>query len=565
MQTPSLTWTDDYAQGVVDGSIPAGEWVRLACRRHLDDIEASKSDDYPYRFETKPALKAIRFIENLPHVKGKWAAKGERIKLEPWQRFIVGCLFGWVRKSDGLRRFREAYLEIPRKNGKSVLAAAIGLYMLVADGEFGAEVYSGATSEKQAWEVFRPAKLMAQRTPALLEHYGLEVNASSLLRMEDFSRFEPLIGKPGDGASPNCAIVDEYHEHPDSDQFDTMQTGMGAREQPLMLAITTAGANMGGPCYGKRLEAQRILRKDVAAERFFTVIYGIDDGDDWKDPEIWAKANPNLGVSVSVDFLEAQVADAIRSAERQNSVKTKHFNVWVGAKSAWINMEHWAAAADPTLSIDDFAEDECCIGLDLATRIDICASVKLFYREVDGETHYYAFPRLYLPEDALLNSKNATTYQGWAAEGHLVVHEGAEVGHKQVQHDIEADVKAFNVAEVVYDPWQATQMAQNLREGGLEAVEMPNNAKNLNPPMRDLEAALASGRFHHPDNKVLNWMAGNVVAAPDAKDNLFPRKETNQSHQKIDGIVALLYAWARAMHLEEEIGCVYNVRGIRTL
>ena len=542
------SWTNDYAEGVCDGSIPAGEWVRLACRRHLDDLER---EDFAYRFDEKLALRVVRFIETLPHTKGKWAAKGERLKLQPWQKFIVGCIFGWVRKSDGLRRFREAYLEIPRKNGKSVLAAAIGLYMLVADGECGAEVYSGATSEKQAWEVFRPGKLMAQRSPALLERFGLDVNAASLLRMEDFSRFEPLIGKPGDGASPNCAIVDEYHEHADSDQFDTMQTGMGAREQPLMLAITTAGGNMGGPCYEKRLEAQRILRKDVEDERFFSVIYGIDKGDDWKDPEIWAKANPNLGVSVFRDYLEAQVFSAIRSAERQNSVKTKHFNVWVGAKSAWLNMEHWNNAADPDLREEDFSDALCCIGLDLATRIDICGVVRLFAREIDGKTHYYAFPRLYLPEEALISAKNATTYRGWAADGYLTVHDGAETSYSRVQEDIEADVKAFQVSEVVYDPWQATQMAQNLREGGIESVEMPNNAKNLSPAMRDLEAALASGRFHHPDNKVLNWMAGNVVAAPDAKDNLFPRKETNQSHQKIDGIVALLYAWARAMHFED--------------
>ena len=542
------SWTNDYAEGVCDGSIPAGEWVRLACRRHLDDLER---EDFAYRFDEKTALRAVRFIETLPHTKGKWASKGELLNLQPWQKFIVGCIFGWVRKSDGLRRFREAYLEIPRKNGKSVLAAAIGLYMLVADGEFGAEVYSGATTEKQAWEVFRPAKLMAQRSPALLERFGLDVNAASLLRMEDFSRFEPLIGKPGDGASPNCAIVDEYHEHADSDQFDTMQTGMGAREQPLMLAITTAGGNMGGPCYEKRLEAQRILRKDVEDERFFSVIYGIDKGDDWKDPEIWAKANPNLGVSVFRDYLEAQVASAIRSAERQNSVKTKHFNVWVGAKSAWLNMEHWNNAANPDLREEDFSDALCCIGLDLATRIDICGVVRLFAREIDGKTHYYAFPRLYLPEEALISAKNATTYRGWAADGYLTVHDGAETSYSRVQEDIEADVKAFQVSEVVYDPWQATQMAQNLREGGIESVEMPNNAKNLSPAMRDLEAALASGRFHHPDNKVLNWMAGNVVAAPDAKDNLFPRKETNQSHQKIDGIVALLYAWARAMHFED--------------
>lgn len=548
METLTTTSIREYAEDVVSGRVLAGEWVRLACQRHLDDLER----EFQYTFNHSKAHRAIRFIETLPHTKGKWAAKGEKLTLEPWQRFIVGCIFGWVHKETGLRRFRESYAEIPRKNGKSVLAAAIGNYMLVADGEYGAEVYSGATTEKQAWEVFRPARLMCLRNPALTEHYGVEVNASNLLKLDDFSKFEPLIGKPGDGASPHCAIVDEYHEHANSDLFDTMQTGMGAREQPLMFTITTAGANMGGPCYEKRLEAQRILRGDSVDERLFAVIYGLDKGDDFKDPEMWEKANPNLGISVNRDFLEAQVTSAIRSAERQNAVKTKHFNVWVGAKTAWLNMEHWNAAADSSLKIEDFLENKCMVGLDLATRIDISANVTLFWKEIEGNTHYYAFPRFYLPEDALESAKNAKSYMGWAKDGYIDLHDGAETNYRAVEDEIVEFCKPYEVLEVVYDPWQATQLAQNLRERGIEAVEMPNNAKNLNPPMRDLEAALASGRFHHPDNKVFNWMAGNVVAAPDAKDNLFPRKEANQSHQKIDGIVALLYAWARAMHHIDE-------------
>lgn len=552
MTTPLTTSILEYAESVTSGEKLAGEWVRLACERHLKDLERSASDDFPYEFDEQKAHRAIKFIQNLPHTKGKWASKRELLVLQPWQRFIVGCLFGWVRKDDGLRRFRESYLEIPRKNGKSVLAAAIGVYMLVADGEYGAEVYSGATTEKQAWEVFRPARLMCRQTPKLVEHFGLEVNASNLLKTDDFSKFEPLIGKPGDGASPHCAIVDEYHEHNDSDLFDTMQTGMGAREQPLMFTITTAGSNMGGPCYEKRLESQRILRGDATDERFFAVIYSLDKGDDFKDPAMWDKANPNLGVSVYRDFLEAQVTSAVRSAERQNSVKTKHFNMWVGAKTAWLNMEQWHNAADPSLKIEDFVGVKSVIGLDLATRIDISANVRLFWKEIDGKTHYYVFPKLYLPEDALESAKNGNTYKGWAVDGFIDVHDGAETSYQLVQDDILADCKQYETLEVVYDPWQATQMAQGLRDHGIEAVEMPNNAKNLSPPMRELEAALASGRFHHPDNKALNWMAGNVVAAADAKDNLFPRKETNQSHQKIDGIVAMLYAWARAMHMVDE-------------
>lgn len=540
MKTHS-TICNDYAADVIDGRILGGEWVRAACHRHFTDLDSGV-----YCFDDSAVRRVVRFIELLPHVKGKWA--NQRIKLEPWQVFIVGSLFGWLRE-DGTRRFREAYLEIPRKNGKSILAASIGLYCLVADNEYGAEVYSGATTEKQAWEVFRPARLMANKTPAMLERFGLEVNAKNLLRLEDYSRFEPLIGNPGDGASPSCAIVDEYHEHQNSDLFDTMQTGMGAREQPLMFTITTAGSNMGGPCYEKRVEAQKVLKGVFDDDRLFTIIYGLDEGDDYKDPDMWGKANPNLGISVSRDYIEAQVASAIRTPSKQNSVKTKHFNIWVGAKSAWLNMEQWAKAADSSLKIEDFKDSEAMVGLDLATRVDIAARVSLFWKEINGIKHYYAFPHFYLPEDALDTAKNAKTYSGWSTSGHLEIMDGAEISFAQVQEDILNLPSTHGVKEVIYDPWQATQIAQALREEGVEAVEYRNTVGNMSPPMREIEAALAAGRFHHPDNPCLNWMASNVVAKADAKDNIFPRKEV--ADNKIDGMIALIMAMGRAMHMEE--------------
>lgn len=542
MEKPTLSTISDYAESVVSGEILACEWVKFACQRHLDDLE--RKDVY---WDEDAARRPIRFIECLPHVKGKWAAKRETIKLEPWQKFVVGSIFGWKRTSDDLRRFREAYMEVPRKNGKSVLVAAVGLYCMLADGEYGAEVYSGATTEKQAWEVFRPAKLMAKKTPALVEKFDIEVNAANLLRIEDFSRFEPLIGNPGDGASPSCAIVDEYHEHDKPDLYDTMTTGMGSRDQPLMLVITTAGANIGGPCYEKRDYCQKVLNKTFDDDAVFSVIYTLDQGDDWKEEANWHKANPNLGVSVSKEFLSAQVGVAIRQASRQNTVKTKHFNQWVGARSAWIDMEKWAAAADPTLKIEDF--DRAYIGLDLATRVDVAAKVAVFKRVIEGQTHYYAFPRLYIPETALENSKNAASYAGWAKDGYLDVMDGEEITFSLIEEQLADFASAIRVEEMAYDPWQSTQLAQNLQEKGMNVVEYRNITSTMNPPMRELEAALASGRFHHPDNKALNWMASNVTAKPCAKDTVFPRKDIPEN--KIDGIVALLMGLGRAMHGEQ--------------
>jgi phage terminase large subunit-like protein len=310
MKYPNIDRANEYARAVVAGDIPACKWIRLACQRHLDDLRSAKLDGARYYFDHRAGEVACLFIQALPHTKGKWASKGERLRLEPWQCFFVACMFGWKRSHDHLRRYRRALLWVPRKNGKSALAAGIGLYMLAADREYGAEVYSGATTEKQAWEVFRPAKLMAQKTPELLEHFGIEVNASNIHIMDNASRFEPVIGKPGDGSSPHCAIVDEYHEHADDTMVDTMETGMGAREQPLLLMITTAGDNMAGPCYQMQVDAQKMLEGVIEDDQTLALIYTVDAEDDWTKPETIRKANPNFGVSVSEDFLLARLNDA---------------------------------------------------------------------------------------------------------------------------------------------------------------------------------------------------------------------------------------------------------------
>jgi phage terminase large subunit-like protein len=254
---------NQYARDVVKRKIIACKYVIDACQRHLDDLEQEKNKSFKYKFNKDLAEKVCKFIQLLPHTKGEWAFKRMPITLEPWQLFIFCCVFGWVHKKTNLRRFREVYTEIPRKNGKSAISAGTGLYCFSADNEFGAEVYSGATTEKQAWEVFRPARLMCKRTPLLCEAFGITVNASNLSRIADGARFEPLIGNPGDGASPSCAIVDEYHEHDTDSLYTTMLTGMGARKQPLMWAITTAGYNIEGPCYDKRREVIDILNGTV--------------------------------------------------------------------------------------------------------------------------------------------------------------------------------------------------------------------------------------------------------------------------------------------------------------
>jgi len=534
-----------YAAQVTKGHIPACNEIIQACQRFVDDL----TRDFEFIYDIEKAEKACGFIEKLPHTKGKWASKKQDLTLAPWQKFFVCNVFGWTSK-EGLRRFRKVYAKIPRKNGKSPLAAAIGHYMFTQDGEFGAEVYSGATSEKQAWEVFGPARLMAKRTPEYTDKFGIEVNAKNLSILDNGSKFEPLIGKPGDGASPSCAIVDEYHEHDTDAFYDTMSTGMGAREQPLLLVITTAGDNIAGPCFDMETECRKLLDGVFEDDRLFTLIYGLDEEDDWTLPEMLVKANPNYDISVSGEFLLAQQQEAIRNAAKQNAFKRKHMNQWVGAHTAWLNMETVNRCIDLELDPQQFADSELIIPVDLASRIDITAILKVFSSEIAGKRHYNAFSRFYLPEDTVLDPKNMH-YQKWLNEGWLIATDGNEIDFNEIQADIKIDMDTFGAKEITYDPWRATQLAQGLQSEGAKVVEFRNTVANMSPAMYELEAAITSSRFHYDGNPILTWMLSNVVAKIDAKDNIYPRKQKPEN--KIDGAVALIMAIGRFMANEDTL------------
>lgn len=547
----------DYATQVIKGKIPACEELKQACQRHIDDLKRSKDKSYPYKFSVYLADRALRFISNLPHVKGKWAKHRELLHLEAWECFIVASLFGWVDKRTSLRRFREAYLEICRKNGKSVLAAAIALFMFLADGEFGAEVYSGATSEKQAWEVFRPARLMLIHTPKLIEAAGATINAKSLYIEKDGSRFEPVIGKPGDGASPSCAIIDEFHEHDTPDLVDTMQTGMLAREQPLLLKITTAGYNLAGPCYEHRTKARQILSRVLEDERVFAVIYSIDvandaeekKGDDWSLPEMLRKANPNLGVSVDLEYLLALQRSAVVNVSEQTRFKTKHLNVWCAARSAWVSLQQWQAASDVQLTEEELVGEECWFIFDLASKLDIAAYVKVFRRYANDMMHLYVFGKYYLPESAIENpSKNQMMYRKWHAKGLLRITDGATTDFETIKDDIVEDAKIYNPIEIVYDPFNATHMSQLLTGEGLQLVEFVQKPQNFAVPMDEVQAALKDGRLHHDGNEVMTWMMANVTVRPAKKGLFWPTKETAEA--KIDGPVAMIMGVSRATAVE---------------
>ncbi len=550
---PNVNAANQYARDIVRGKTVACRYVIDACQRHLDDLAKEKTKKFLYRFDKDLAEKAAKFIQLLPHTKGEWAFKRMPITLEPWQLFIVCSAFGWVRKGTKLRRFREVYTEIPRKNGKSAISAGVALFCFTCDDEFGAEVYSGATTEKQAWEVFRPARLMCKRTPALCDAFGVEVNASNMNRPEDGARLEPVIGNPGDGASPSCAIVDEYHEHDTDALYNTMLTGMGARRQPLMWAITTAGYNIEGPCYDKRREVIEMLNGTVPNDELFGVIYTVDEGDDWTDPAVMRKANPNMGVSVYSDFLLSQQKRAMNNARQANVFKTKHLNIWVSARAAYFNLVSWRNCEDETLTLEQFEGQPCYLAFDLARKLDMNSMVRIFTRDIDGKRHYYCIaPKFWVPYDTVYSTdtdhqRTAERFQKWVNSGHLEVTEGAEIDYRVILEEAKAVNRQNPVEESAIDPHGATNLSHHLADEDLSPITIVQNYTNMSDPMKELEAAIEAGRFHHDGHPILTWCISNVVGKhlPGNDDVVRPIKE--HSENKIDGATALIMDIGRAM------------------
>ncbi|PHM50972.1 terminase large subunit [Xenorhabdus sp. KK7.4] len=549
---------NQYARDVVRGKIEAGRYVKEACQRHLDDLSQEKVKAFKYRFDKDLAEQAAKFIQLLPHTKGEWAFKRMPITLESWQLFIVCSAFGWVHKGSRLRRFREVYTEIPRKNGKSAISAGVALYCFTCDDEFGAEVYSGATTEKQAWEVFRPARLMCKRTPMLTEAFGIEVNASNLNRPVDGARLEPLIGNPGDGQSPSCAIVDEYHEHDTDDLYTTMLTGMGARRQPLMWAITTAGYNIEGPCYDKRREVIEMLSGNVPNDELFGVIYTVDEGDDWTSPDVLRKANPNMGVSVYADFLLSQQQRAMNNPRLASVFKTKHLNIWVSAREAYFNMVSWKQCEDTTLTLEQFEGQPCFLAFDLARKLDMNSMARLFVRDIDGKRHFYSIaPRFWVPYDTVYsveqneNRRTAERFQKWVGMDLLTVTEGAEVDYRYILEEAKAACHLNPVSEAPIDPFGATGLSHALADEGINPIIITQNFTQMSDPMKELEAAIQSGRFHHDGNPIMSWCIGNVVGKTMGGNDDIVRPIKEQKDGKIDGAVALIMAMGRAILHDE--------------
>ncbi len=542
----------DYAKDVVAGKVPTSKWVHLACQRQIKDLIRFKGKESPYRFNPKltakngrpfyPADNLCAFIERLPHVKGPLA--GEPIRLEPWQVFILTTVFGWI-KADGNRRFRRSYIEVPRGNAKSTLSSALALYMLAADGEGGSEVYSLATTRDQARIVFGDAQTMARKSAGFRSRFGVEVGAHNMNVMKTGSKFEALSaeGSTLDGLNIHFGCIDELHAHKTRTVYDVVETGTGKRDNSLLWVITTAGSNRAGICYEVRTFVTRLLDGVFEDDSQFGIIYGLDETDDWITEESLIKANPNWGVSVRPEVLLPLQAKAMQLPSAVNNFKTKHLNEWVNADSSWMDMRAWDRCANPSLTLAAYAGQPCWIGLDLASKVDIAALVLVFtHLEIDGA--YAVFGRYYLPEDTVHANGNSQ-YQGWMSAGRVTVTPGNVIDFGWIEADLIDFVSRHSVQAVAFDPFQATQLSTRMMSEGMPMIEVRPTVLNFSEPMKTLEALVLQGKLIHDGDPVLGWMASNVVAHLDAKDNIYPRKERPEN--KIDGIVALIMAISRAI------------------
>lgn len=544
-----------YAEQVRSGEILVCEYVRLAVERYYADLD--RALDKGWYFDKKTAMRAIRFIEKLKHTKGEWA--GQRFRLEPWQQFVLWNIFGW-KNADGTRRFRYAYIEIARKNGKTALSAGIGLYMLFADGESRPEVYSAATVKDQAKICFSDAVEIVKATD--LKNYLTPYRNSIVYELKG-GTMKPLSSDYGahDGLNPSCGIIDEFHAHKDSGMFDVIKSAFGARRQPLMFIITTAGFDKSGVCYAYRENVIKVLRGVNEDDSLFGIIYTLDDKSEWDDPKMWIKANPNLGVSLSADYLADQVKDAKNRPEAVRNVMTKNVDLWVDAERIWILDDAWQKCIGTTAPAD-LKGCACWGGLDLSNVSDITAYVLLFHEN----DRFQLLPHFWIPEEKMLEKvrKENINYDKWVAEGYVTVTPGNVIDYDFVKADILRIVADYDLRTSAYDRWNSSQTIIDLQNEGMECNPFGQGYGSMSAPTKEFEKLVLTGKIEHFGNPVLRWMLASTLVKTDPAGNIKPDKE--KSTQKIDGIVASIMALGEWMTAQaDDESNPYENRGLLTL
>lgn len=526
----------------------------------LKDYKPSRFMLPTSHYDKAKAERAVTFIENLRHTKGKWA--GKRFWLLPWQEQIVRDVFGIVDER-GNRQFRTVFVEIGKKNGKSELAAAVALYLLYADDEPSAEVYGAAADRQQASIVFDVANQMVQMTPALLKRSKIMGATKRIVNYANAGFYQVLSAEVGTkhGLNVSGLVLDEVHAQPNRKLYDVLTKGSGdAREQPLYFLITTAGTDRESICYELHMKALDILEGRKIDHTFYPVIYGLKDDDDWHDEKNWYKANPSLGQTIQIERVRDMYRDALDNPAEENVFKQLRLNMWVSSLTRFIP-EHIYDLGNTPIDIEALKGRECYGGLDLSSTGDITAFVLMFPPRTEDEK-YILLPYFWIPEETIpLRVRRASVpYDVWYQQGYLMATEGNVVHYGFIEKFIEDLGKRYHILEIAFDRWGAVQMTQNLEGMGFTVVPFGQGFKDMSPPTKEFYKLLMEGRIIHGGHPVMRWMAGNVVVDTDPAGNIKPTKA--KSPEKIDGVVAAIMALDRCIRNDGiQRGSIYDEPG----
>jgi phage terminase large subunit-like protein len=534
-----------YARAVTSGKIVAGRLVRLACERHLRDVKDATRRGLVWK--PAKARHAIQFFADFLTLDN-----GRPFRLEPWQQFIVGSLFGWY-MADGRRRFRTGFAEVGKGNGKSPMAAGIGLYGLVADGELNAEIYSGATAREQARIVFEDAKRMVERSPELAEL--VEVNVASLVVRATRSSFKPVSSEHRglDGKRVHMALLDEVQEHPDALVVDKLRAGTKGRRNALVFEITNSGYQRESVCWRHHDYSRQVLEGRVDNPSWFAYVCGLDEGDDWKDEAVWRKANPNLGVSITADYLREQVEEAVGMPAKESIVRRLSFCQWVEQATGWVDLALWDRGAGDVPDAE-LAGQPCYLGLDLSSTTDLTA-LALLFPLADGR--YVLRCRFWMPAENVAPriASDHVPYDVWIRAGLIETTAGNVIDHEVILRRVLEEAARHNVKELAFDRWAATWLITQLQHewpegsGGPQVVPFGQGFASMSAPTQEFEKLVLAGKLLHGGHPVLRWMLGNVAIEQDAAGNRKVHK--GKSAGRIDGIAAALMALGRAMLRDE--------------
>lgn len=550
---PNVYKGHEYAWEVIEGKIPSSLHLRASCIRYVNEQANNKTKTY--YFNADKAERYLRLTQKFEHVTGHWKTKN--LLYEPWQCWVFMNIFGFVNRETGFRRFRLAHIEVARGNGKSAMASTCGLYCMALDDPKGNVVSTVATKKEQARIVLDASRSMARKNKGFLKSNGVKVLAHTITQDKSDSLMRALSSESSglDGLNDILAVCDELHAMK-RETFEVIYSGMSKRKDSLTLCITTAGFNLNNVGYSQTSYARQVSLGKLEDDQFFAALYCIDEDDDIFDEKCWKKANPNWGVSVDPVTFQAKMNKAKITPADIPGVTVKHLNRWLSEAHAFFDIQKWDKCADTTLDMSEFKGELARIGLDLASHIDIASIVAIVRRN----GHHFWFERSFIPEASLADLNNAL-YDGYVHNGELIITPGEVINYKIIKDHLIEFSKHFKVIECMYDPWNATEMAQNMADY-VEMVKFPMNTSNISEPMKKLDSLVREKEITHNGSTLTRWCVGNVVAKEDHNGNVFPRKSNEKF--KIDPVVAGILGLAGWVKEDLETPA-YEDHGIRIL